>query len=301
MCTAARPSASLRRVIVLRVPIRLSAVRARGSQEAGRRSRGVEFAPDSPLEGDGFELSVPLAKERRFRPLITRNSLTTTLPHFRLGEFHTLPRNHVSSRDRDFRPTRRRDFDDDNFETPRRSFGSTSGSSIQRFETPPGPPVQAVVKWYNADKGFGFVQLANGSGDAFLHVSVVERSGHSSVPPGATLEVRAGPGPKGPQVSEILSVDSSTAQQEPPRRPRPERPMYPQADRAAVEESGTVKWYNAMKGFGFIASDRGGKDIFVHASALDRAGITGLTEGQRVAVDVIDGRKGPEAAGLRLI
>jgi len=46
--------------------------------------------------------------------------------------------------------------------------------------------------------------------------------------------------------------------------------MYPQADRAAVEESGTVKWYNAMKGFGFIASDRGGKDIFVHASALDR-------------------------------
>jgi maltose alpha-D-glucosyltransferase / alpha-amylase len=49
------------------------------------------------------------------------------------------------------------------------------------------------------------------------------------------------------------------------------------------------------------ASDRGGKDIFVHASALDRAGIAGLTEGQRVAVDVIDGRKGPEAAGLRLI
>ena len=73
------------------------------------------------------------------------------------------------------------------------------------------------------------------------------------------------------------------------------------AAQAAIEESGTVKWYNAMKGFGFIASDRGGKDIFVRASALERAGITGLTEGQRVAVDVIDGRKGPEAAGLRLI
>jgi cold shock protein len=76
--------------------------------------------------------------------------------------------------------------------------------------------------------------------------------------------------------------------------------MYPPAG-ATVEESGTVKWYNAMKGFGFIASDRGGKDIFVHASALDRAGIAGLTEGQQVAVDVIDGRKGPEATGLRLI
>jgi len=58
--------------------------------------------------------------------------------------------------------------------------------------------------------------------------------------------------------------------------------------------------YNAIKGFGFIVSDRGGKDIFVHASALERAGIAGLTEGQRVTVDVIDGRKGPEAAGLRL-
>ena len=207
----------------------------------------------------------------------------------------------MSSRDRDFRSTRRRGFDDDNFEAPRRSFGSAPQFGGQRFDAPSGPPVQAVVKWYNPDKGFGFVELVDGSGDAFLHVSVVGRSGHDTVPPGATLEVRAGPGPKGPQVTEILSVDSSTAQQEPPRRARPDRPMYPPADQAAVEESGTVKWYNATKGFGFIASDRGGKDIFVHASALERAGITGLTEGQRVAVDVIDGRKGPEATGLRLI
>ena len=230
-----------------------------------------------------------------------RNSLTITSPHFTVGAFHCPRNSQVSSRDRDFRPTRRHGFDDDDFEPPRRNFGSTSGFSAQRFEPPSGPPVQAVVKWYNPDKGFGFVELADGSGDAFLHVSVVERSGHGSVPPGATLEVRAGPGPKGPQVTEILSVDSSTAQQEQPRRARPERPMYPPATGATVEESGTVKWYNAMKGFGFIASDRGGKDIFVHASALDRAGIAGLTEGQRVAVDVTDGRKGPEAAGLRLI
>jgi cold shock protein len=61
-----------------------------------------------------------------------------------------------------------------------------------------------------------------------------------------------------------------------------------------------VKWYNAMKGFGFIGPDRGGKDIFVHASALERSGIMGLTEARRVAVDVADGQKGPEAV-LRLI
>jgi cold shock protein len=140
------------------------------------------------------------------------------------------------------------------------------------------------------------------SGDAFLHVRVVERGGHGSVPPGATLEVRAGPGPKGPQVTEILSVDASTATQEQPRRPRPERPAYhPSADRTTVEEIGTVKWYNANKGFGFIAPDRGGKDIFVHASVLERSGIMSLAEAQRVAVDVADGQKGPEAVGLRVV
>jgi cold shock CspA family protein len=77
--------------------------------------------------------------------------------------------------------------------------------------------------------------------------------------------------------------------------------LYPPADRPTVEEFGTVKWYNATKGFNFIGSDRGGKDIFVHASALGRAGIVGLAEGRRAAVDVIDGRKGPEAVGLRRI
>jgi CspA family cold shock protein len=145
------------------------------------------------------------------------------------------------------------------------------------------------------------VQLADGSGDAFLHVSVVERSGRGSVPPGATLDVRISPGPKGPQVTELISVAASTASQEPPRRPRPERTAYPPGERAAVEGLGTVKWYNANKGFGFIAPDQGGKDIFVHASVLERAGIMALAEGQRVAVDVAQGQKGPEAAGLRLI
>jgi CspA family cold shock protein len=206
----------------------------------------------------------------------------------------------VSSRDRDFRPARRRDFADDDYQPPTRNFGYAAPRGPQ-FDNPSGPSVRATVKWYNPDKGFGFVTLSDGSGDAFLHVSVVERSAHSSVPPGATLEVRAGPGPKGPQVTEILSVDASTAAQEQPRRARPERPVFSRPDRATAEELGTVKWYNAAKGFGFIAADRGGKDIFVHASALERAGIIGLAEGQRVSVDVADGQKGPEAVSLRPI
>jgi CspA family cold shock protein len=203
----------------------------------------------------------------------------------------------VNNRDR---PSRRRGFDDDNYQPPSRNFGYAPPRSAQ-FDSPSGPAVHAVVKWYNPEKGFGFVTLADGSGDAFLHVSVVERAGHGSVPPGASIEVRAGPGPKGPQVTELLSVDASTAGQEPPRRPRPERPSYAPVDRPTVEELGTVKWYNSTKGFGFIAPDHGGKDIFVHASALERSGVMDLADEQRVAVDVAEGQKGPEAVRLRLI
>ena len=202
-------------------------------------------------------------------------------------------------RDRDSRRPQRRGFDDDNYSPPV-NFGHAPRESSPRFDgAPTGPPVSATVKWYNPEKGFGFVQLTSG-GNAFLHVSVVERSGNSTVPPGATLEVRTAPGQKGMQITEVLSVDTSTALQEPARRPRSERPYQP-ADQAAVEEIGTVKFYAADKGFGFIVRDRGGKDIFVHASALKRAGISDLAEGQRFAVDMVEGGKGPEAVSIRLV
>jgi CspA family cold shock protein len=63
---------------------------------------------------------------------------------------------------------------------------------------------------------------------------------------------------------------------------------------------GTVKWYNATKGFGFIVRDSGGKDVFLHSSVLERAGITRLSEGQRVLIGVIEGRKGLEAASIQI-
>jgi CspA family cold shock protein len=69
----------------------------------------------------------------------------------------------------------------------------------------------------------------------------------------------------------------------------------------AVEETGTVKWFNAERGYGFIALANGEKDVFVHVSALEKSGLTGLSEGQHVVVDVVEGRKGPEAARVRLI
>jgi CspA family cold shock protein len=103
------------------------------------------------------------------------------------------------------------------------------------------------------------------------------------------------------QVTEVISVDSSTALQEPVRRPRPERPGSTSFDETTTEEFGTVKFYAAEKGFGFINRDSGGKDVFVHATALNRAGISDLAEGQRVAMAVSQGAKGPEVVSVRLV
>jgi CspA family cold shock protein len=204
-------------------------------------------------------------------------------------------------RDRSFRPRRRRSFDEPEFEPPPRDFGAAPRARPPQFEAPSGPPVGAVVKWFKSEKGFGFVELSDGSGDAFLHATVLGRAGHQSVQPGDTLEVRVAQGQRGPQVTEVLSVDTSTGSAMPPRPPRAgfrpsERPVL----EATMQETGTVKWYNAIKGFGFIVRDGGGKDVFIHASALQRAGLTGLNEGQRVVVDIAEGHKGPEAAGIRL-
>jgi CspA family cold shock protein len=63
---------------------------------------------------------------------------------------------------------------------------------------------------------------------------------------------------------------------------------------------GTVKWYNATKGFGFVAPLEGGKDVFVHASALQRAGVSQLAEGQQIRMDVVQGAKGPEATAIHV-
>ena len=127
--------------------------------------------------------------------------------------------------------------------------------------------------------------------------------------------MRVGQGPKGPQVTEILSVDTSTA--EPPRpqghgrdrgfepRDRGFAPGSGQRDRgfapgSGQEAEGQVKWYNPVKGFGFIGVD-GGKDVFIHRSVLARAGLSALEEGQRVRLHIVQGQKGSEATSISVI
>jgi CspA family cold shock protein len=202
------------------------------------------------------------------------------------------------------RPSRRRGFDDDNFyygnAPPPPQFPAFAASAS-------GPELDATVKWFNAEKGYGFVALNDGSGDVFLHVNTLQAAGHQTVSPGATLKIRVGQGQKGRQVDQVVSVDESTATAQPPRRSAPmQRSRGPEGPRrqvdlsSAVEMMGTVKWYNPDKGFGFITPQSGGKDVFIHASVLERAGLGPLQEGQTVRMGVVQGMKGPEAGTISL-
>ncbi len=177
---------------------------------------------------------------------------------------------------------------DSGFGAPRSSSG---GGGMGNVVTQPN--VTATVKWFNPTKGFGFVSPSDGSADAFLHISALERAGHQAVAEGATIVCDMGQGQRGPQVVNVLSVDESTAAPSAPRR------EAPQPTGEIVE--GTVKFFSADKGFGFIALDDGGKDVFVHIRALERSGLRALEPNQRVRMSISMGQKGPQADSIALI
>jgi CspA family cold shock protein len=169
---------------------------------------------------------------------------------------------------------------------------------------PSSATVDAVVKWFKGDKGFGFVELSNGAGDAFLHIGALQSAGYETVPPGAKLKVYVGNGMKGTQVTRVLEVDTTGAAERAPQRsfsdsgssPRPAR-RAPDPS-SAISITGTVKWFDDNKGFGFVQSHDGGKDVFVHISVLGSSGVQNLAEGQPVTMRVVDTPKGREALSI---
>ena len=131
---------------------------------------------------------------------------------------------------KEFWEPRKHGFDDDGpmpyeqKQRPTRPHGRPEGLIDDSFASggagapTPQPTVDATVKWYKDDKGFGFVELANGQGDAFLHATALHAAGHDSILPGATMRVIVAAGAKGPQVSRVVSVDTSSVVEQRPRR-----------------------------------------------------------------------------------
>ena len=165
-----------------------------------------------------------------------------------------------------------------------------------REDLPPGRRVEAKVKWFNASKGFGFVTLTDGSQDAFLPMAVLRRAGYEEVREGASIVCEISAGAKGPLVTTILNIDNSTA-----AAPQSDGDANRYGPRPSQTMEGAVKWFEPDKGYGFISPDGGGKDVFIHITALRRSGVTALGPGQRVRVEVVEGKKGLEAERITLI
>jgi cold shock protein len=147
---------------------------------------------------------------------------------------------------------------------------------------------KGIVKFFNPQKGFGFIVRDDGGEDVFVHISAVEQAGLTDLADGQPLEFtlvdRGG----------RISATNLRIEGEPMAVERAER--APQRQLTGEKASGTVKFFNAMKGFGFIQRDDGQPDAFVHISAVERAGIPTLNEGDRLEFEIEVDRRGKYAA-----
>src|ERR1700722_20601918 len=164
--------------------------------------------------------------------------------------------------------------------------GSTSADPMAD-----GVTVEAAVKWFNATKGYGFVELSGGQGDAFLHLKTLRETGRQTLPSGAKIRVVARAGARGAEVVRVIEVDAGSAIDRSSRRST----FDPSA---AFELTGKVKWFDDARGFGFVASDDFGRDVFVQSTTLDACDVSELFEGQAVSMRIVETPKGREAIAI---
>jgi CspA family cold shock protein len=167
---------------------------------------------------------------------------------------------------------------------------------VQRSQAGDAAPVEATVKWFNPEKGFGFVEIADGSGGAFLSVRTLQAFGRDTVSPGAKLSVFVGQGEKGGQVTKIAAIDDNEKSN---RTASPSRPSRLDTHLLNAEAIlGKVKWFSVEKGMGFVEAEDGGKDVFVHMTVVRIAGFASLTEGQRISMRITETPKGRKAVSI---
>ena len=169
-------------------------------------------------------------------------------------------------------------------------------------DAPEMAPIKGRVKWFDATRGFGFLVSDEIDGDVLLHFSVLREHGRRSVPEGALIECVPMRLERGLQARRVLSIDLSTAL---PVRPRSPISSGERADRRALSEAAgefqpvEVKWFNRVKGYGFVNCSAEGQDIFVHMETVRQAGLAELQPGQALEARIAPTPKGLTAVELR--
>ena len=156
--------------------------------------------------------------------------------------------------------------------------------------------VSGYIKWFDVAKGYGFIVPDNGMADVLLHVTCLRRDGYQTAHENARVVVEAVPRAKGFQALRIVSMDRSTATH-PAQLPAPR--THVSVTPTSGFERATVKWFNRLRGFGFVSRGDGSPDIFVHMETLRRYGMAELRPGQVVLVRFGPGPKGLMAAEIR--
>jgi len=150
-----------------------------------------------------------------------------------------------------------------------------------------------VIKWFDVAKGFGFIVPDNGLPDILLHVSCLRRDGYQVAYEGARVVCEVLQRPRGLQAFRIVSMDESTAVH--PTQVTPARTHVTVTETGGLERA-QVKWFNRLRGFGFLTRGEGTEDIFVHMETLRQYGLAELRPGQTVLVRFGPGPKGLMAA-----